>query len=298
MASVPEPKNVIYGLFCECHPERGIRYVGQTSQGARKRRYHHVNRAKGGADYAVSRWIRKHLPENIGYFTLEVLDDPRDLDRLEEWWIAELGTFTGDRGLNMSMGGKSIRGYKHTEGTREGLRGRVYTEATRTKMSESAQNRRGSSRVAQRNKERDLSKRLKTRLIEEKVSRIKERLWSGDPISVVARDNGYLSPRVASISTGASWSHVPWPIGPRQAPRTRDLMSANARGRVHRPETIERMRAGHKSRVAAKLNEDLVRHIRLRKAGGESYSAIAQALNMSPKTVSNVCRGRSWKQVV
>lgn len=66
MTTVPEaePLNVIYGLSCTCHPEKGVRYVGQTICGVAKRLREHRHGAKKG-NLAVHKWMRKHGVGNI-----------------------------------------------------------------------------------------------------------------------------------------------------------------------------------------------------------------------------------------
>jgi len=272
MASVPEPKNVIYGLFCECHPERGIRYVGQTSQGARKRRYHHVNRAKGGADYAVSRWIRKHLPENIGYFTLEVLDDPRDLDRLEEWWIAELGTMFQEGGLNLWPGGRSVRGYKQP-----------LTKKQRPPISDE-------TRALQSLRMSGLyvgEKSPVASITDAQAVEIKRLAWSGVRRDEVAKIIGCSLVVVNGVVSGRSWSHIPNPLGERVAPPRKF------------PIKVPKIYSHGESHYMSKLTEEDVIQIRKRYDGGERHQDIATDYpHLTNKNISMVARRKTWKHVI
>jgi len=312
-----EPLYVVYALYCTCHEDRGLRYVGQTTRGASVRfRFHIWDAISDRSDLAVHRWVRKHGGDNIRYVILEALESPERLDEIEIKWIRKLGTFSDPRGLNMSEGGKSIKGYVHSEETRKKMCGRVYTDETRTKMSNSAKLRGISPLAVQMARERVGSKHPNTFLTEEGVSQIKERLWSGTPVRVVANDRGLLISLVSHINTGVTWSHVDWPIGPRQAPRTRALMSASAKGRIHTPEAIEKMRVGQRAswtperlakaqavglgegNPAAKLNEELVRAIRLRHDEGESYVSISRTLGVSDGAIAKVCKRITWKHVI
>lgn len=50
----------IYGLECECHPDAGIRYIGQTRRGLTVRLGEHLSAARVGKELPVHKWIRKH----------------------------------------------------------------------------------------------------------------------------------------------------------------------------------------------------------------------------------------------
>lgn len=105
---------IVYGLWCTCHPEKGIRYAGQTSRGWRNRWRQHKHGALKGHPYPSSRWIRKHGPENIRSVVLGQTDDLSELDDLETWWIEYLRG-SGQADLNVTDGGGGIRGVRHTE---------------------------------------------------------------------------------------------------------------------------------------------------------------------------------------
>lgn len=116
-------KNVIYGLWCICHPEDGIRYIGQTSQGVNVRLSAHKamvrHNLKIGKSLSYSQnWIAKHGDENIYATVLDSTGDPTELDYLEELWIRELMPDT-----NLRTGGLSARGWKMPEHTKQSKRG-------------------------------------------------------------------------------------------------------------------------------------------------------------------------------
>lgn len=94
-------QGVIYGLICKCHPQRGIRYVGQTSRDISQRMHEHRRDCKSGRRLPLYSWMRKHGPENITY---EILEDVSDcLNEREIYWIAKMDTKA--HGLNMTSGG-------------------------------------------------------------------------------------------------------------------------------------------------------------------------------------------------
>lgn len=108
----------IYGLYCTCHPNDGVRYVGQTAYTIEKRLYLHKQSTRsGGKRYAVNLWIIKHGEANIQTRLLEVVEDIESLDGAEMDWIANMRS-TGRRMLNMTDGGSATRGIARSEETR------------------------------------------------------------------------------------------------------------------------------------------------------------------------------------
>lgn len=74
---------VIYGLSCRCHPNAGIRYIGQTKRRDPLERFReHLRVAKAGANrwQAVYEWIPEHGAENIVF---EVVEQGIPADQLD-----------------------------------------------------------------------------------------------------------------------------------------------------------------------------------------------------------------------
>lgn len=126
------PLVFIYGLRCLCHPELGVRYVGQTIQGEKKRLGDHRKGAKK-PQWPVNYWVKKHGPENIVMTILEVVDNPVDLNDAEVRWIKHFGTFCDWKlgGVNMTPGGFSA-GY--SDEAREAIRKANSGEHSWTKL--------------------------------------------------------------------------------------------------------------------------------------------------------------------
>lgn len=314
--------NVIYGLSCSCHPEKGVRYVGQTRRTMRMRLYHHCYAAENwerrneATDLPVYRWIRKHGKENIRMELLEQPQDPADLDDLEVKWIAALNTFKG--GLNVCAGGKSITGYVHTEETKAKMALRVYSEETRAKMSASAKKRSIPELARIRRRELQGVKHHGATATEEEIRDIKEALWNGESVNQVAERCGRTPSYISHISTDRKWWSVPWPIGPRREPPTRELIAAAGRGRTHSQETkkqvaetakafyateegkaaaAKRARPGS-SNSQAIMTEDTVRQMRaLHAAGGITYRALGKQFGVTDGAASGICRRKTWKHV-
>jgi len=143
MTSVPDATGYIYGLSCTCHPEDGVRYVGQTYRSIERRLFEHIWDATKRTGRSViktplSHWIRKHGESNIESRALESGIALCDLDAREIFWIEELSTHKTTGGLNVSTGGESRRGWNHTPEAREkiiqALRGRPVSQETRDKI--------------------------------------------------------------------------------------------------------------------------------------------------------------------
>lgn len=103
-------KNVIYGLWCLCHPDDGIRYVGQTRKGMAARFQVHLAHSRS-SDAPVYNWINKHQAENIAYTVLEVCL-PGELDAREQAWIAAFRETQGASLMNVKTGGSTSKGHK------------------------------------------------------------------------------------------------------------------------------------------------------------------------------------------
>jgi hypothetical protein len=75
---------VIYGLH---NGDGRIRYVGRTSQPLESRLAQHRSSARGGKDYPVYVWMRKHGPESVQAVVLEECDSLDTLVLREQYWI-------------------------------------------------------------------------------------------------------------------------------------------------------------------------------------------------------------------
>lgn len=122
MTAASFDKNVIYGLYCLCHPGDGIRYVGQTSHGINARLAGHLSAAKHVRDkgkrlHHSQRWILAHGSENIAVAVLEVCL-PDELDAAEERWISLFDNLT-----NHKPGGNASRGWRMPPDRVEEMRG-------------------------------------------------------------------------------------------------------------------------------------------------------------------------------
>lgn len=265
------PKNVIYSLSCSCHPERGVRYVGQTSKGANDRLSHHVWSANQGLVYPVYAWIRKHSPANVICQVLEAVDRSELLDAAEVKWIETLGTLREQGGLNLWPGGKSVRGYRHAPTAKTRNPGaRNYSAETLARISAAS-----ASRVGELGGNASIS--------DADATEVKRLSWSGLPAGEVGDQMGIPRHVVHGIASGHTWKHVPWPIGPRVKPRD---------GRF----TSERL-AGSKSPTAI-FTEDDVREIRrLRAEDGLSHAEIGRRFGTSGTNISFICRRITWKNV-
>jgi group I intron endonuclease len=128
----------------------GKSYIGQTSQKFNTRKRGHIFASKNlnaSYDYNVifHQAIRKYGEDNIQWTILEDgITDSVILDDREIYWVSKLNTKTPN-GYNMADGGKSIRGYKHREDSKNKMsisrKGRIITPEWRKKLSESTKGR-------------------------------------------------------------------------------------------------------------------------------------------------------------
>lgn len=261
-----EDRLVIYGLRCKCHPERGVRYVGQSSRTARVRFYHHTYAARKGKPWVVSRWMRKHGIENIEYVVLEVVAHESELDERETWWIGELSTMVEHGGCNVWPGGSSTRGYKQSPEVLARRKGHKHSPETRQKL-----------REANLGKVGELSQNSK--LTNAEVADIKVRLWNGENSHAICRELGLSKSTIHYIEIGRTWSHVQGPIGPRRKTES---------GRFE-PGALP---------SNTKLTDDQVREIRARyDAGGERLKKIAADYGITDGNVSMIGRRKTWAHI-
>lgn len=75
----------IYGLFCTCHPDEGIRYVGQTTQDLNKRLYQHST----NGSRPVTVWATDHTVQILALEQGPV----EGLSHRERFWIRVFDTY-------------------------------------------------------------------------------------------------------------------------------------------------------------------------------------------------------------
>ena len=98
--------------------ENGKRYVGKTKSTLTARWYQHTKDAKCGSAYAIHRAIRLYGAESFNREVLGEYASEEEALLAEITWIAKLGT-VGDRGYNMTGGGRGTIGYRHTDEDRK-----------------------------------------------------------------------------------------------------------------------------------------------------------------------------------
>lgn len=257
-------KNVIYGLSCACHPERGVRYVGQTIQGIETRIYKHKWAARSGKTWVVAKWIRKHGEENLRYEVLEALPTKEGLGEAEEKWIAHLGTMTEHGGCNTTPGGDQPSGYCHPPGAMSRTP-RKHTKEALKKIRES--------------RKKQLGEQVgSAKLTEADVSDILFQHWNGAKAIDLAKAFDVDVANISSITSGKTWPHVPRPIGPRRYSPT-----------GHFPQgSIPRN---------AKLNAEQVLSIRQRFSEGESARSLSSQYDITETNLRYIIQGTTWRNV-
>ena len=137
----------IYGLRCTCHPDHGVRYVGQTGKGISAKLYNHKWRAANpdrgkGYRHKVYNWMRKHGIDNIYATELDSGIGQDNSNLLEKKYIDELGTFGTSMGLNLNIGGGGNAGWKQApESIQRMKENRVYSEEALRRIGEAASER-------------------------------------------------------------------------------------------------------------------------------------------------------------
>lgn len=88
----------IYAIYYHNKPV----YVGQTIKQPELRRREHWNAAKAGRGFKIHHYMRELGIEN---FTFKVLEQTRNLNEREVYWIEKLNTHCSKGGCNLTVGG-------------------------------------------------------------------------------------------------------------------------------------------------------------------------------------------------
>lgn len=207
-------KIVIYGLKCKCHPEGGIRYVGQTKKGMTARLYVHLwnarNRESKNYGAYVYNWIRKHGEENIIYDVLEECLE-EELDNREKEWIDRLRE-EGAKLTNIRPGGASLRGYKNPKQSEnmKGERNPMYGKDRRELLSYV---RSFQGPMSEENKQK-MSKRVRgegnptAKLTEDDIRDIRGRGQYYGINADLSREFGVSANNISQIRARKIWTHV------------------------------------------------------------------------------------------
>lgn len=319
------PQSVVYGLYCVCGgcaSARGVqvRYIGITVNGVEFRLYQHLRESRQAPRRSLSksRWIQKHGSENIRIVVIEEVPETKELNSREVYWISRYKTHRSKHGLNMTSGGDGVSGYE-------------YTDEQRKAMSERAKGRKPSEAAILASRTRLGTKSPLATSDETTVEEMKRALWNGTPPSLVAKEFSVSPNFINHLNNGRTWSHVSWPIGPRQKTRTSELQSMKATGRTRSDATRrklseaisnswtefrkERQReilkentglsdwvrsaAGREanSRRNGKLSDDQVRLVRELHADGISNAEIGRRISATPTIVGRIVRGESYRFV-
>lgn len=298
-----EDKFTVYGLRCICHPEDGIRYVGQTVRRMADRLWDHRKTARS-PKYPVNFWIAKHGPANIEMVMLEECATFENLAEAEMRWIADLGTRQSKEGtgLNLTDGGVGVWGWSHTEESRakmrEGKVGRVFTDEWRANISRANRGKKKPPRSAEHSarisaarlgvptgrkmsdEERlAVSVRLQgegapaAKLREADIPEIFRRRIAGETLEQIAEAHGVTSTTIGQVLRRRTWGNV-----------------------EIAPEMLSTQR-GDRERMNSNLNTADVLEIRRLRADGKTFTAIAEMYSMSRAGITDIVRGVNWGHV-
>ena len=314
MTTVPAREGIIYGLSCTCHPDNGIRYVGQTVNPASRLNEHRTVSSAPSSRYKhlpLYRWMRKHGRENVQMTVIGAATQGPELDAAEVYHIARLGTFGTRKGLNAAIGGGGSgshigkRGASHirakltNEEAKEAYDMYVSGEMTREEIAEvydvctatianilrgrsylnlglkpAALPGRKSGRTSKGTKRPGTGPR---KFSDDQVRQMHLAYASGESSSSIGKRFGASEWVVSRIASAKSHEHL-------------GLASVN-RGVVKVPP-----HPGEEN-YNAKLNEFKVRQIHSRLLAGDARSEICKDFAISDSTVRRIGRGAAWKHL-
>lgn len=307
MTTIPPRKGVIYGLSCACHPEAGVRYVGQTSQPPAKRLMQHKSssRYERTRRFPVSRWINSHGADSVVMEVLAQGNTLAELDALEIEYIRKFGTY-GGRGLNATIGGGGTPGAPNVLGGSGPcaslsddqalavynlvLEGKVTQKSIAESLGVSKQT---VTNIIQGKKYKNLGldplgdqrshmphmlgeSNRNSKLTNAQVLEIHKRHSLGECSDDLALEYGVSASNVNRIAKGVSHPHL--------------NLTNISRGRRPPRKTGE-------SNVGAKLNEGQVREIHRRASEGEALKSLELEFGMGRAAIAGIASARTWKHL-
>ncbi len=96
-----------------------MKYVGQTIRTLKQRKSSHLSSSKKGSTYYLHRAIRKYGAENFKWEVIYNASSEEELNEKETFFIKE---YNSQDGYNLTEGGRGIRGWKHSELTKEKIK--------------------------------------------------------------------------------------------------------------------------------------------------------------------------------
>lgn len=120
----------MFTIYCHTHRATGRRYVGQTSQGMRRRWNTHVAGSRFGEQGRFARALRKYGRDSFDHEVLDVVATENGANVAERAWIAHYQSSDPRFGFNIDLGGRDQR--KFSEETKEKLRASALARWART----------------------------------------------------------------------------------------------------------------------------------------------------------------------
>ena len=168
-----EELNSTHVVYCATF-KNGKKYIGITSRKLKYRIREHKNDSLNGSNVIFHKAIRKYGFDNIDWKVLDYCNSLEDLRNSEVYFIKEFNSFAdNDCGYNLTTGG---------DGATE------WSEITKDKY-------RGSNNPA-------------SKLTEEIVIDIKQRVYDGEPSVKLEKEYGLKSRSLKNIANGRSWKHI------------------------------------------------------------------------------------------
>lgn len=272
----------VYAMILRSDPQR-FRYVGLTTQSLEQRFKNHLKTVRSGRKLPVHWWIAKHGPDAVDIVLLGSFESVEDMKAFEISEISRLRAI-GQADLNITDGGESASGYRHTPETRAKMSEMKLASPTRHSPSPEHRKAVGDANRARLADPVEKAKHAERvgKLKGAQVLEIKHAIWSGKSNKEIASEWSVSYQTINNISRNVAWTHVPWPVGPRC--RSQDLIDFLAKNN------------GSGLR-ASKLDAQKVREIREGFSQGVSGASLARKYGVSPATITNIRKGLVWHHV-
>lgn len=203
-------QGVVYGLQCHCHPLKGIRYIGVSSN-LKSRMSDHRGQARRGNSRPVYKWMRKHGVENIDPVELSTHSTSVEMFEAEIETISKLRA-DGQSLLNVTEGGEGTMGYRHPQEVYDRLskarKRENLSPETREKLSRSSRRENLSPETRKRMSESHKGKTPAAKLSIDQVKTIWAECQTNPSNIEIANQYGVGKHTIANIRRGRSWTHI------------------------------------------------------------------------------------------
>ena len=130
----------IQGIYKIINKTNNKVYIGQSTN-IKKRFKEHNFYISNNIKYPLYKAIRKYGLHNFEFIIIEVINDRKELDQKEQYWLDNYQSYLPEKGYNLASTAGSKKNYKVSQETRlkmaKAKKGKKHSEETKNKISKS-----------------------------------------------------------------------------------------------------------------------------------------------------------------